>query len=111
MDIQNEPVVVTATPTGFTAKLLGSIHTNTAWVEGEFKTMIAARPQAVDLDLSQTTFLSSMGIGLLVWLHNEVKKAGGSFRIVSIRKRVLATLKFSHLDGMLCATSATVVPD
>jgi anti-anti-sigma factor len=111
MDIQDEPVVVTATPTGFNARLVGAIHTNTAWIEGEFRNIIAARPKDVELDLSQTSFLSSMGIGMLVWLNNEVKKGGGSFRITSIRKRVLATLRFSRLDGMLAATSATVVPD
>ena len=111
MDFQNQPVVVTATPKGFMAKLIGPIHTNTAWIEGEFKNIIAARPQAVEVDLSETPFMSSMAIGLLVWLSGEVTRAGGTFAITSIRRRVLGSLRYAHLDGILRATSASVVPD
>jgi anti-anti-sigma factor len=111
MDFQAQPAVVTATPNGFTAKLIGAVHTNTAWIEGEFRSIIAAKPRAVELDLSETSYISSTGIGLVAWLYIEVTKAGGSFRIVSIRKRVLATFRYAHLDGLLQATSATVLPD
>ena len=111
MDFQDSPVVVVPTAQGFTAKLIGSIHTNTAWIEGEFKNIIAAKPKAVEVDLSETSFLSSMGMGLLVWLYNEVTKGGGSFSIVAVRRRVLTSLKFAHLDQHLHVASATVVPD
>jgi anti-anti-sigma factor len=111
MDFQSPPAVITATPTGFVAKLNGAIHTNTAWIESEFKKIAAAKPKAVDLDLSETSFLSSSGIGLLVWLRNEVAHGGGTVRIVSIRKRVLAGLKYAHLERVLQTTAATVLPD
>ena len=111
MDIQASPVVITRTPTGFVAKLIGSVHTNTAWIEGELKKVIAAKPEAVDLDLSETTFLSSAGIGLLVWLRNAITQGGGTVRVVSGRKRILATLKYAHLEALLGSASATVMPD
>ena len=111
MDFQAAPAVVTATPTGFVAKLVGAIHTNTAWIEGEFKKIIAAKPRDVELDLSETTFMSSSGIGLLVWLRSEVTQGGGAVRIVSIRKRLLTSLRYAHLDGVLDTTSTTVLPD
>src|SRR4051794_10472172 len=88
-----------------------AIHTNTAWIEGEFKSIIAAKPKVVEVDLSGTSFMSSMGIGLLVGLYNGVTKEGGTVRIVSIRGRVLETLRFAHLDKILSATSATVAKD
>ena len=84
---------------------------NTAWIEGEFRTSSPPDPGRSTSTCPRLPPLSSMGIGLVVWLYNEVTKTGGSFRIVSIRKRVLATLGFSHLDGLLRATSATVLPD
>ena len=111
MDFQAEPAVVTAIPGGFSAKLIGSIHTNTAWIEGEFKKIVAAKPKLVEIDLSETTFLSSMGIGVLVWLYNHVQETGGDVRIVAIRKRVLSSLKFSRLDALFKTASARIVPD
>jgi anti-anti-sigma factor len=111
MDFQAQPVELKTTPTGFDVKLHGAIHTNTAWIESEFKKVIAAKPKAVALDLADTTFISSMGIGLLVWLYNKVKEEGGTVQIVAVRKRVLSTMKFARLDTLLLAPTATVLPD
>ncbi|HEX8913422.1 MAG TPA: STAS domain-containing protein [Humisphaera sp.] len=110
MDFQEQPLVVTPTPTGFNVKLIGAVHTNNAWIEGEFKKIVAAKPADVALDLSATTFMSSSGVGLLVWLHNKLAEAGGAVRIVAIRKNVLTTLKYAQLARMLHADTATLAP-
>ena len=111
MDYRDAPAVVVPIPNGFVARLIGPIHTNNAWIEGEFKKIVDAKPKEVELDLAETTFLSSSGVGTLVWLYNKVTEVGGVVRITAIRKRVLSTLKFSRLEKLFQTEKATVLPD
>lgn len=111
MDIQDAPAIITTTPDGFVVKVMGAIHTNTAWLEGEFKKVAEAKPARVDIDLAETTFLSSMGIGTVVWLYNKVTEAGGKAKVVAIRKRVLTTLRFAGLDRIMLTPETKVLPD
>jgi anti-anti-sigma factor len=109
MDFQNEPITVTHSDGDYCVKLLGPIHTNVAWIETEFKKVIAAKPKNVDLDLAETSFLSSTGVGCLVWLYNGLKAEGATLRIVKIQKRVLSTLDYSRLTKILQVQPTAVV--
>lgn len=109
MDYQDEPVVVKNTAEGIKISLIGSIHTNTSWVEDEFKKVIDARPQRVELDLKETTYISSWAVGMLIWLHTGVTKAGGTVFIPAVQKRVYSTLCFARLDKMMKLTPEAIV--
>lgn len=109
MDIQNAPVVISRTADGFHVSTIGSIHTNTDWLEREFKKVADAKPGLVELDLSKTDYVSSWGIGVLVSLRNSVAKAGGKLRITAIRKEVLSTLRHASLHQVFQIDPGVVI--
>jgi anti-anti-sigma factor len=98
MDFQVEPCTVTATEGGFRIVFVGPIHTNTSWLERELDRVVAAKPKDVELDLTGTEYLSSMGLGILVGFHNRIKENGGVVRIVKILKPTLRLFKAAYLD-------------
>ena len=109
MDIQDAPVVVTAIADGFRVATKGSIHTNTDWLEREFKKVAEARPKLVELDLGGTTYVSSWGLGILVALRNGIVKAGGTLRVTAIQKDVLATMKYASLTQVFNVSPTAMI--
>jgi anti-anti-sigma factor len=97
MDFQTAPVVVTAIDNGFRLGFTGPIHTNTAWLETELQKVSDAKPKLVELDLSGTEFISSMGLGVLVGFRNAIVKGGGMVAIIGIQERTLRTFKAAHV--------------
>jgi anti-anti-sigma factor len=106
MDFQTPPVAVAPIGDGFRLTLSGPIHTNTAWIEREFDKVIARKPKLVELDLSCSEHISSVGLGVLVSLHNRLKQAGGAMTIVKILPRTKGILRAAYLDRMF-----TIAPD
>jgi anti-anti-sigma factor len=80
-----------------------------SWLETELRKVIAAAPKVVDVDLAGTSFLSSTGIGVLVWLRNAVAAAGGATRIVAIQRTVLGTLRYARMTVLFHITPDTPV--
>ncbi len=109
MDVQNDPIVITQIPDGVHVAILGSIHTNVAWLESEFAKIIAAKPKRVELDLAKMSFVSSMGLGVLVSFRNAIIAGGGELKTVAIQQPVLKVLKFAYLQGLLKVDATTVV--
>lgn len=109
MDIQDAPVVVTATASGVRVALVGAVHTNTAWLERELTKVVERKPAEVELDLSKLPFLSSSGLGVLVAFRRNVINAGGVLKVVAVQRAVFGTLKFAHLDGVFKIDPAVVV--
>lgn len=101
VDYQDKPVVVTNVGDAFSLAFNGPIHTNTAWLEGELKRVIAAKPKTVDLDLSATEHISSLGLGILVHFNQQILAGGGVAKIIKIRKLTLGMLRVSRLDRVL----------
>lgn len=97
MDIQNRPVVISRIADGYRVATMGSIHTNTDWLESEFKKVVEAKPKVVELDMAGTDYVSSWGIGVLMSLRTGVVKGGGTLRITAIQQQVLSTLKYASL--------------
>ena len=55
----------------------------------------------IRLNLSEVTFLSSAGVGLLMTFHNQLKGIGGSFIVTSPSERVKQVLDLCRLSPIL----------
>src|SRR5258708_36432902 len=109
MDFQVVPAVITPTADGFAIAVKGSIHANTAWLEGELKKVAAANPKRVDLDLSDTHSISSQGLSVLIGFRSSVVKNGGALKIVAIQKQVFGTFMFAALINMFLLEPSAIV--
>jgi anti-anti-sigma factor len=65
--------------------------------------VIRAGAHGLHLNLSEISFLSSAGVGLLVKFHTQLKSMGGSFVITSPSDRVKQVLDLCHLSPILLA--------
>src|SRR5512146_3438889 len=61
------------------------------------------------VDLSEVSFLSSAGIGVLVRCYNQLHGIAGSFVVVRASARVNAVLKQTALESVLCSGTAETV--
>jgi anti-anti-sigma factor len=109
MDFQTPPIIVKPVADGLRVALSGPIHTNTAWIERELNKVVAQKPKLVELDLSGTEHISSLGLGILVKLHNAIKADGGALRIVKILPKTKSILRAAYLDRMLVIAPDAVI--
>jgi anti-sigma B factor antagonist len=56
--------------------------------------------RTVVVDLSQTSFMDSTGLGTLVTLHNSVQRRGARFRLVRPEDRVFRLFELTRLDTL-----------
>ena len=108
MDFQEAPIAVSAIDGGMRVALLGAIHTNNTWLESELTKLLKHKPKRVELDLSKTEYVSSSGIGTLVWLRNELLAAGGTLNVTSVHPQVFASFKFAGLAQIFGMSPAIV---
>jgi anti-anti-sigma factor len=64
----------------------------------------------IHLNLSEISFLSSAGVGLLVKFHTQLKGIGGSFIITSPSERVKQVLDLCRLSSILLAQKTPAAP-
>jgi anti-anti-sigma factor len=64
----------------------------------------------IRLNLSEISFLSSAGVGLLVRFHTQLKGMGGSFVITSPSERVKQVLDLCRLSTILLAERSPTAP-
>ncbi len=64
----------------------------------------------IRLNLSEITFLSSAGVGLLVKFHTQLKGIGGSFVVTNPSDRVKQVLDLCRLSPILLADRSPVGP-
>jgi anti-anti-sigma factor len=83
------------------------------WTEhlrGNLEEVIRGGAHGIRLNLSEISFLSSAGVGLLVKFHTQLKGIGGSFVITSPSERVKQVLDLCRLSTILLAQTTPVTP-
>src|SRR6266436_8966777 len=76
------------------------------WTEhlrGNLEEVIRGGAHGIRLNLSEISFLSSAGVGLLVKFHTQLKGIGGSFVITNPSERVKQVLDLCRLSTILLA--------
>jgi len=76
------------------------------WTEhlrGNLEEVIRGGAHGIRLNLSEISFLSSAGVGLLVKFHTQLKGIGGSFIVTSPSERVKQVLDLCRLSTVLLA--------
>src|SRR6202040_2959925 len=83
------------------------------WTEhlrGNLEEIIRGGAHGIRLNLSEISFLSSAGVGLLVKFHTQLKGIGGSFIVTSPSERVKQVLDLCRLSTILLAPLTPVAP-
>jgi anti-anti-sigma factor len=60
--------------------------------------MVAAGIRHLTIDLGGVTAIDSMGIGLLVSVHNSLRKIGGELKLIHVSKDILALLQAMRIN-------------
>jgi anti-anti-sigma factor len=72
--------------------------------------VIRGGAHGIRLNLSEISFLSSAGVGLLVMFHKQLKGIGGSFVITSPSARVKQVLDLCRLSSILLSERSPAAP-
>jgi len=72
--------------------------------------MVRAGAHGIRLNLSEISFLSSAGVGLLVHCHTQLKSIGGSFVVTHPSERVKHVLELCKLSPILLAEAKPAAP-
>ncbi len=76
----------------------------------EFKQRMSALIDAgrsrLVVDLSETTFIDSSSLGVLIGAHRRLKLRGGALLVVSDTEAITKTFKITGLDGVFTLTSS-----
>src|SRR5579859_5527143 len=70
--------------------------------------MVRGGAHGIRLNLSEISFLSSAGVGLLVQCHTQLKSIGGSFMVTHPSERVKHVLELCKLSPILLAEAKPV---
>ena len=77
---------------------VGQIKEAAAIASGAYRCLV--------LDLTRVTFMDSSGLHALTDLHNQMKAAGGEFRVVNSNRNAAKIFELTGLDRLL-----KIVPD
>jgi anti-sigma B factor antagonist len=76
----------------------------------EFKQHVSAPIDAgvphVVVDLSETTFIDSSSLGVLIGAHRRLKLRGGALVIVCDQEAIIKTFRITGLDGVFTLVSS-----
>jgi anti-sigma B factor antagonist len=76
----------------------------------DFKQRVSAPIDAgvpkVVVDLSETTFIDSSSLGVLIGAHRRLKLHGGSLAIVCSNESIAKTFRITGLDGVFTLTGS-----
>jgi anti-anti-sigma factor len=80
-------------------KLVGSLTLSTMFgFQDEFR---AATPQVMILDLSETTYMDSAGLGLIMNYYVSAEDHGRKLLLAGVNERVKALLEMTRVQGVL----------
>src|SRR5262245_25119390 len=86
-------------------QLNGRLDANWAdHVGNAIESAIRAGQHHIDIDMALVEYISSMGIGVLMKFHKQLKAISGLLRVVNPHENVLGVLKIVNLAEMLVAS-------
>ena len=74
------------------------VSTVTDEVREELKKMVVEGVTEVRLDMAKTEVIDSIGLGLVISLHNSLAKAGGSLSVVNLSPDIQGLFRNMRLD-------------
>src|SRR5262249_23014242 len=96
MRIQQTPVEPDIVLVHITGRL--SLGRDCEDVERAVDDLIRADRKKVVFDLSELSYVDSMGVGILVMCSGRLKRAGGELRMASLQPRIAELMKITKLD-------------
>lgn len=111
MDLNAPPVDVSTIPEGYRLTFRAPIQMDTSGIEDDLERVILARPKRIEVDLSPTDHLSTVGLGLLISLNHRITGFGGRLVIIRLRKKTRGVLKITRLDHVLQIEPNAIVDD
>ncbi len=104
------PLLLTETPLdvdGCSLAIEGELDIATApQFREEFGSLLGGGCRDIVIDLSQTRFLDSSGLGALVWAAHRMRSAGGMFRAVNPHPGIVPTLEITNVGPVLALSRA-----
>jgi serine/threonine-protein kinase RsbW len=82
------------------------VSTITDEVREELKKLVAEGATVVSLDMAKTEVIDSIGLGLVISLHNSLAKAGGSLSVVNLSPDIQGLFRNMRLDRHFTVTGA-----
>lgn len=79
----------------------GRITSNTIHVLQNAVRPIVPDTKSIVIDLTEVTFMDSMGLGTLVGLYISAKRAGSRLRTVNLNARIKELFSITHLAAVL----------
>lgn len=80
--------------------------TNASTFRDAVRSAITAAHKLVDLDMSETGFLDSSGLGALVSIHKAITARGGALRIIRPTPPVVQILELTRMHRIFEIVSA-----
>lgn len=88
--LETDPTLCIATPADLNASNVGAFREQArASLDGEHT--------RIDVDMSQTTFVDSSGLGALISLHKMMTARGGSVRLLHPMQPVLQLIELTRM--------------
>jgi len=67
----------------------------------EMNALLAESPQELRLDLTGTGMMDSIGIGVVIAIHNSMKKSGGKLIVANASENIMKLFRSMRLDQHL----------
>ncbi len=70
------------------------------------KTVVAEGVSELTMDMGKAEVIDSLGVGLVISLHNSVAKAGGTISLVNVSQDIIDLFKNMRLDRHFAVSGA-----
>lgn len=64
----------------------------------QLKSLVDSGQKKIELDMKKVEMMDSMGLGLLIALHNSLKDQGGQIRVVNLSEELMELFRNMRLD-------------
>ena len=74
------------------------INPEVGGIQNAVRDLIEKDVKSIVFDLSKVEYISSYGVGMLIYAHTTCTKRNIQFHVVGVSEKVLEILKIVHLD-------------